>query len=253
MARTENLILASVEEKIWYERTIVWSLKAWLFCISPESSKINSSDLTSIIIKLCSALAGKKKFGPSNLIHYPLVLQSWARVCLHTVHWKRAAVWCLLQRLLNSQSPVLVCISVLAVVTVQKDWGSKKTERRNWEVERSLNCSPGSFSMLSCRHNILQTSGRKLIRIPLKRGEKILLRPKSHHDGQSGTLLANVALIHFILQRQQAHHVASGVLGEYELPHHNDSSHFSRCGELRWDAVHHPDSIKGPQDEEKEN
>lgn len=80
-----------------------------------------------------------------------------------------------------------------------------------------------------------------------------MLRPKSHHDGQSETLLANVALIHFILQRQQAHHVASGVLGEYELPHHNDSSHFSCCGELRRDAVHHPDCIKGPQDEEKEN
>lgn len=86
--------------------------------------------------------------------------------------------------------------------------------------------------MLGCRHNIVQIRGRKLIRIPLKRGEKILLRPKSRHDGQSETWLSNVALIHFILQRQQAHHVASGVLGEYELPHHNDSSHFSRCGEL---------------------
>lgn len=59
-----------------------------------------------------------------------------------------------------------------------------------------------------------------------------MLRLRSHHDGQSETLLANVALIHFVLQRQQAHHVASGVFGEYELPHHNDSSHFSRCGEL---------------------
>lgn len=60
-----------------------------------------------------------------------------------------------------------------------------------------------------------------------------MLRHKSHHDGQSETSLANAALIHFILQRQQAHHVASRVPGEYELPHHNDSSHFSHCGELR--------------------
>lgn len=78
-------------------------------------------------------------------------------------------------------------------------------------------------------------------------------RPKLHRDGQSEALMANVALIHFILQRQQADHAAPRVLGEYELPHHDDSSHFSCCGELRRDALHHPDCLKGPQDEEKEN
>lgn len=57
-------------------------------------------------------------------------------------------------------------------------------------------------------------------------------RPKLHHGDQSETLLANVALINFILQRQQADHAAPRVLGEYELPHHNDCSHFSCCREL---------------------
>lgn len=99
----------------------------------------------------------------------------------------------------------------------------------------------------------MQAWGRKLIRIPLKRGENISPRPKSHHDSQGKTLLANVALINFILQRQQADHVAPRVLGEHELPHNNDSSHFSCGGELRWDTLHHPDCLKGPQDEEKEN
>lgn len=61
MARTENLISALVKEKIYYERTIVWSLKAWLVCILPASAKIDFSDLTVINIELPNALEGNKK------------------------------------------------------------------------------------------------------------------------------------------------------------------------------------------------
>lgn len=65
-----------------------------MFCISPVSSKINFSDLTTSVIESCSAPASKKNFESSNLIVYILVLQSLARVCLYTAHWKRAAVCC---------------------------------------------------------------------------------------------------------------------------------------------------------------
>lgn len=77
--------------------------------------------------------------------------------------------------------------------------------------------------------------------------------PKSYPDSQSEAWRTNAALIHFVRQRQQAHHAAAGVPGERELSHHHDRAHLGRRRQLRRNPVHHPDRLEGVEDEEKEN